>query len=372
MLYGIETLAFNCLIEYDVSKLPVDVVQVAKRMKCIVSSYLEAHDLIVELEMEEYCKTHDAASVVYKGQRYILISGALGYERKHYAIAHEIGHMKMHYDISGTILGQTENPEERAKQELEADTFALALLAPAPVLHKIGATSTEQIARITLLESAHASKVRDKISTLELTSKDDPMYQPLCNQFSGFIKRYSAKEEKQRTFSPSYIFQAIFALSFAALVVLIFTARPATQPATSSLVELTTSQEIESASTSDNVSVASQAAATSSKPAAPAASSKPAASTRKTVYYVQPMPIISTATVIPKVSSSRASSATPAVTAPKSGAQVYYWTAGGDKYHIDPNCYSIQNTKYPVQSGSLQDAYDNGKKEPCKNCTDKS
>ena len=371
MLYGIETVAFDCLIECDVTRLPVDVVRVADDLGCIVSSYRESEALIEKFGMSEYCKTHDAASVVYKGQRYILISGALGYERKHYAIAHEIGHMKMHYDISGTILGQTENPEERAKQELEADTFALALLAPAPVLHKIGAMSTEQIARVTMLESTHASKVRDKISTLELTSKDDPLYRPVCNQFSKFISQFNAKE-KQRTFSLSYIFQAIFALSFAALVVLIFTARPATQPATSSLVELTTSQEIESASTSDNVSVASKAASTSSKPAASAASSKPATSAKKTVYYVQPMPTISTAPVIPKASSSRVSSAAPAVTAPKSGAQVYYWTAGGDKYHIDPNCYSLKNAKYPVQHGSIQDAANNGKKDPCRICTDKS
>lgn len=46
----------------------------------------------------------------------------------------------------------------------------------------------------------------------------------------------------------------------------------------------------------------------------------------------------------------------------------YYWTAGGTKYHASKDCHTIRDSKYPIQSGTLQDAFDNGKEYPCKIC----
>lgn len=44
-----------------------------------------------------------------------------------------------------------------------------------------------------------------------------------------------------------------------------------------------------------------------------------------------------------------------------------YWTPGGKSYHSSPNCTSLKRSK-DIRSGSLSDAYANGKNDPCNLC----
>lgn len=44
-----------------------------------------------------------------------------------------------------------------------------------------------------------------------------------------------------------------------------------------------------------------------------------------------------------------------------------YWTSGGKSYHFDSNCPSLSKSKN-IKSGTLQDALNAGKKDPCNNC----
>ena len=44
-----------------------------------------------------------------------------------------------------------------------------------------------------------------------------------------------------------------------------------------------------------------------------------------------------------------------------------YWTSGGKSYHFSKSCPSLSRSKN-VKSGTLQDALNAGKKDPCNNC----
>lgn len=48
-----------------------------------------------------------------------------------------------------------------------------------------------------------------------------------------------------------------------------------------------------------------------------------------------------------------------------------YWTNGGKSYHFSADCPSLSRSKN-IQSGTLQDALNAGKKDPCNNCANGS
>lgn len=50
-------------------------------------------------------------------------------------------------------------------------------------------------------------------------------------------------------------------------------------------------------------------------------------------------------------------------------SQATYWTPNGKSYHFSKNCPSLSRSK-TINSGTLSDALDEGKTDPCNNCAD--
>lgn len=76
--------------------------------------------------------------------------------------------------------------------------------------------------------------------------------------------------------------------------------------------------------------------------------------------YVPP-----SATTAPNTDTWGTDQTTADITGPLS--KTSYWTSGGKSYHFNRNCPSLSRSKN-VHSGTLQDALDAGKKDPCDNC----
>lgn len=162
----------NRKIDFDVNfilnyagciTLPIDVHEIARRCGYNVRNYSYCQELIERLNLKEYLKKYPAFSIKYDDAFYILVSDNLPVDSECKAIAHEIGHIKLHDMNPSGVFGICEDKTLTAKQEKEADDFALRLLAPLPFLNKHKIRSPEDIKRLTNLCIADSCTVFENL-----------------------------------------------------------------------------------------------------------------------------------------------------------------------------------------------------------------
>ncbi len=135
----IEFKANNLLDSTDCRNLPIDVYQLALRLRYNVKNYSACKALIRTLSAEDIVKKYPSISFTYNGVYYILLSDNLTRDEERKLIAHEIGHIQLH-ELHGLDISRFQrSPLYNQHQENEANTFALYLLAPLSLLdeHKI-------------------------------------------------------------------------------------------------------------------------------------------------------------------------------------------------------------------------------------------
>lgn len=140
----IEFKANNLLDVTDCRNLPIDVYQLAQRLGYNIKNYSVCKTLIRTLSAEDITKKYPSVSFTYNGIYYILLSDNLTRDEERKLIAHEIGHIQLH-ELHGLDVSRFHKPQLYNEiQENEANTFALYLLAPLPLLseHKIKDPST--------------------------------------------------------------------------------------------------------------------------------------------------------------------------------------------------------------------------------------
>lgn len=130
----INSTVYKLLNDLKYSTLPVDVHEIARRLGYSVRNYSQCKSLIKRLGFEKYTDNFQGISFKYDNIFYILISDELMSDDENKVIAHEIGHIKLHDTNIDNICGHSTETKINAKQEKEADEFALCLLAPLPLL----------------------------------------------------------------------------------------------------------------------------------------------------------------------------------------------------------------------------------------------
>lgn len=156
MFYGayknVRNSAWQCLIDFKINSLPVDVLQIAKAadIKVIKNS------LINELKESEL-----GAALCDGDKWYIIYDDTLSSSQKRFVVAHELGHIFLGHRLkNGHFI------HDNYKLEKEANSFASKLLSPACVLWGLDLHSTNEISKQCNLTSQQAAARARRMSVL--------------------------------------------------------------------------------------------------------------------------------------------------------------------------------------------------------------
>lgn len=171
-------LAWQILIDEQITKLPVPIVQICRDL-----------NIVVKYDNKLTVSQNSGNSTIIGDEAYIMIDPACSKQRKRFTIAHELGHILLghvgKYELVNREPSQNDNPHEQA-----ANVFASRLLAPACVLKGCNVQSAVDIAKlcdISLVSAEYRYKRyseilrRDKFNTSVLERK-------VSAQFAIFIQ----------------------------------------------------------------------------------------------------------------------------------------------------------------------------------------
>ncbi len=147
----IEQKVNDIIIKTDICTLPIDARKIARRLKYNVKSYAEYKKFIEKLGLNKYAKEYLAFSLKYDNVYYIFVSDELTVDQEQKVIAHEIGHIVLHEPDERGVYGKTSDTESLDDYESDANTFAINLLAPLPILSNYNIESHNDIRKLTKL-----------------------------------------------------------------------------------------------------------------------------------------------------------------------------------------------------------------------------
>lgn len=174
-------LAWRVLIHENVTELPVDVVELCRRMGIRVQYYKPTD------KNDGYC-------TIFLGWPRIFVSSKCSPERQRFTIAHELGHILLGHVGRAELVNRepsgSDNPIEH-----DANIFASRLLAPACVLWALDARTPEQIARLCRISYQAASFRAKRMALLYARNKflTSPMERQVYTQFGEFICRWKGQ-----------------------------------------------------------------------------------------------------------------------------------------------------------------------------------
>jgi Zn-dependent peptidase ImmA (M78 family) len=182
-LEEIKRKAVDLLIEYSISCIPISGFEIASKMGIRVipySAYLSKPRTIELLNKKSedgfFMELTDGSTTIYYNDIH------RNYGRMNNTIVHEIGHY---------VLGHEDGYES---DEMEANFFAKYILAPPPLIHKLGLKTPEGIAFFFGVSHMAACYARDYyLKWLNYGSKNFLDYElMLIDHFSGFFVNSSA------------------------------------------------------------------------------------------------------------------------------------------------------------------------------------
>lgn len=206
-----RNLSWEVLIKQNIQYLPVDLKQIFRNIGIKATSYEKGKEIIDQCGFNEYT-INDGFSIAVDGRYYIFCDGNQLETRLRFTLAHELGHILLgHVDHENvacranvTIWNKGE-AEEPNPLEAAANVFASRLLAPACVLHSVGATTPDDIAGLCGL-SRRAAEIRarrmeelEKRNAEWIASKGygcfglDRQERQVLLQFRDFIEEYQVE-----------------------------------------------------------------------------------------------------------------------------------------------------------------------------------
>ena len=129
-------LAWRILLRERVCELPVDVLEICRRMGIRVREY-----------GDELAHRGDGFSYIARGKACIYVRRGQSWQRCRFTIAHELGHILLGH-VKRFELVNREPLSEDDPIEQAANGFAARLLAPVCVLWGCGVSSAAEIARL--------------------------------------------------------------------------------------------------------------------------------------------------------------------------------------------------------------------------------
>lgn len=182
--------AWNTLIECGVSSLPVRPSEICKHYNWVLADYVAGQSSIELLGLTELKDKTDGFCAVTENHVYVFFDSSLPTGRQRFTVAHEIGHLILGHVERGMATVENREPTgtERA-EERQANQFAARLLAPACVLHEIGAITPEAIRELCGISRQAAEFRAERMQELERRSRyySHPLEQRVLKQFESYI-----------------------------------------------------------------------------------------------------------------------------------------------------------------------------------------
>lgn len=161
--------AWDTIIKYNISSLPVDMFDLCQRMKIHTASYTQAKKTIITHDLHKYTIENDGFAARINGHYIIFYDDEIvPHTRLRFTLGHEVGHIVIGHLLKESVCcrnsvtlwnkgeGKEPNPLETA-----ANIFASRLLAPACVLRALNIHDAKEIASLCGL-SMTASEIRAK------------------------------------------------------------------------------------------------------------------------------------------------------------------------------------------------------------------
>ena len=172
--------AWKILIDCKVDKLPVSTAALCEHYGWVLADYQEGKAAIDLLGL----------SSLTDHFTYIFYSSGLPVGRQRFTVAHEIGHLALGHVGQGrvTTINREPNPKD-SQEETQANQFAARLLAPACVLHELGATTPEAIQQVCGLSRQAAGFRARRMQELERRNRyyTSPLERQVVEQFRSYI-----------------------------------------------------------------------------------------------------------------------------------------------------------------------------------------
>lgn len=202
----IRDAVWRLILDMGITKLPVSISSVLRRLCIELYTYQENLETIKRLKLESLMKTSDGFTVVLNDRYIIFYDDTQLPARIRFTLAHELGHIILESGFSRTAEGvvyTTRNNEPNKKdkpEETAANMFAARLLAPSCVLHELKLFTAEEIAqycaisktvaefkleRMLLLEDRNERFLRDRGRGCFYLS---PLERQVKAQFENYIK----------------------------------------------------------------------------------------------------------------------------------------------------------------------------------------
>lgn len=182
--------AWNTLIECGTSSLPVKPSEICKHYNWVLADYATGKRSIDLLGLTELKDKTDGFCTVTDNHVYIFFDSSLPTGRQRFTVAHEIGHLILGHVGRGMATVENREPTgtERA-EERQANQFAARLLAPACVLHEIGATTPEEIEKLCGISRKAAEFRAERMQELERRSRyySNSLEKQVVKQFESYI-----------------------------------------------------------------------------------------------------------------------------------------------------------------------------------------
>ena len=129
--------AWRVLIDNDIRELPVSLVQIARN---------NGIKIVKDSEAKMLSPGVSGMSILEDRQWNIVYNDEENAGRRRFTIAHEMGHIFLGHELKG--VHRRMFARVRPQEEIDADSFAVRLLAPACVLWGLNLHTAEEIQKI--------------------------------------------------------------------------------------------------------------------------------------------------------------------------------------------------------------------------------
>lgn len=206
--------AWEIIIKYNISSLPVDVFNLCNQMNVRTLSYTEGNPVIQAYNLTEHIKSNDVFTTLINGHYIIFYDDTIiPSNRIRFTISHELGHIVLgHLRLENiacrdhSTLWNRGEIKEPNPAETAANIFSSRLLSPACVLWALNIHTSDEISHLCGL-SQTASKVRaERMEVLyareriwlKMHNKScfgmSPKERLVLSQFQDFINQSRRKE----------------------------------------------------------------------------------------------------------------------------------------------------------------------------------
>ena len=185
MIYGkykdARNAAWQCLIDYNVTSMPVSVLDIAK----------SAGIRVIKNSMVKWLLPSESGiSIVISNKWFIVYDDSNSRQRCRFTVAHELGHIFLGHELKkrGNLTQTIRDSESFAEQE--ANIFASRLLAPACVIWALGLRTANEISSVCDISHSAAEFRAERMETLYKRNKflSAPLERKVYSNFGSFIK----------------------------------------------------------------------------------------------------------------------------------------------------------------------------------------